>query len=559
MPVNASGITTGLLGYSLKKELLGEALFYRETETFNFEVYSIYVTGNPTQIQQTIINEFTGKYSGDINVKVFEVPGDYTFPNDAVRASKFNVQLERRNNLNNLNSSNVGLTGVYYKGVDANFFASYASLLTDFREDFGFESSENGNQTFNHNLSFGILSGNSKNVAVQIASGIFSNDKDTTFGIGVLIGSASLGDTGTFQDYFSETYDTIRNVYSFNKKREILALSGIGYVYNMVHSLDLKDDGIFDVTERGNVKGYLTFGQAQQGLGILTGNSYTRCNNFFNNYRGIAGSISSSALVNLPTKRTQQLNKPALSADYEVSFTNNPNFQSNGVTKEETIELDADEKNLVEMKHRFSFNYGKRAPLVGGVFGLMDAAFHASPAYVSGYYAASNFYNASLPIKQIKYDLTWPSNKTRATVNLDYSNNPKNFVTLNGLPLYSLDYKVQDTKPVDIITEYKVVNRSNHLSVLNYAYQTEKGQISVNIDAGLGRNANEFTSGFRTGISNYLVEMYRLGIGLFMQQFINVVPISFTYQLSDVKYALNSDGILNLTLSFTYTIKKYQI
>src|SRR5581483_9012766 len=154
-----------------------------------------------------------------------------------------------------------------------------------------------------------------------------------------------------------------------------------GYVYNLNHALDLGDDGNFNITERGNIKGYLTFGQAQQGLSILTGGSYGRCNAFFSTYHSMVNDPTTYPLVSLPTKISQNFNKPALAADYEVAYTNNPNFQSNGITEEETIELSADEKNLVDIKHRFNLSYGKRAPLVGGIFSIMNADYASSPAY----------------------------------------------------------------------------------------------------------------------------------------------------------------------------------
>lgn len=563
MPVLRSGITTGLLGYTLRKEFLGDILFYRETEVFNFEIYSINVSGStftPNVLHQNIISEFANKYSGDINAKVFQVPGDYTFPNDSIRASKFNVQIEIKRNPSGLADNQTELSSNYYRGLDSNFFANHGNVLSDFREDFGFEQGENGNQTFSHNVSFAISSGtsNSRNKAVEIASGLFGNDKDTTFGISTMVGNVVIGNTGIYQNYFTETYDLIRNTFNFNKRREILAISGLSYTYNLIHGLDLRDDGVFDISEKANVKGFLSFGQAKQGADDLLTGAYNRCNAFYNTYKDFAGGTGiSDPLITAATRTAKSYNRPALAAEYEVNYTNNPSLGNNGVNTEEIIELEADEKNLVEIKHRYNFLVNKRNPPSGSMIGLLNNAYSVSPGIASGYYLASNFYNSSFAIHQTKYDLTWPSNKSRCTANFQYSNNPRNFVTLNGLSFYSFDYKVQNVKPVDIVTEYKVVNRANNLSVLNYAYQTEKGQLSVTIDAGLGKDPNEFVSGFRSNISNYLVELYKFGIGLFMKQFVNTIPISFTYQLSDIRYSVNSDGMVQMNLVFVYTLKKY--
>ena len=122
-----------------------------------------------------------------------------------------------------------------------------------------------------------------------------------------------------------------------------------------------------------------------------------------------------------------------------------------------------------------------------------------------------------------------------------------------------IDIKIANTKPVDIINEYKVINRPTKISVLNYAYQTEKGQITVTVEGNIGRNPNEFYSGFRTGYSSQLLALYKYGIGVFMNTFVNVTPLAFTYFLADVRYSLNQDGVLGVTLVFSYTLKKYAI
>jgi hypothetical protein len=564
MPFNKSGITTGLLGYTLKKELLGDALYYRETEVFNYEIYSANVSGIsgsnflPSVIHRNIYNEFTGKYSGDINVKVFQVPGDYYFPADSLRAAKFNVQVEVRRLPSGVTGQSE-LTSGYYRGLDSSFFANYATVLNDFKEDFGFEMAENGSQIFNHNISFALLTGD-RNLASTIAGTLFANDKDTTFGVSAMIGGVTIGDTGQFLNYFTESYDTIRNVFSFNKKREILPLSGATYVYNLVHTLEFKDDGFCDVTERGNVKGARTFPQAQAGAETLIAAAYTRANTFYSNYRNFAAGTSiTDALVTAPTRTIRNFNRPSIEADYEINFTNNPNFGANSVLTDETIELDADEKNLVDIKHSFNFTINKRNPPAGGISSLIDTAYANSYTRVNSYYTASNFFNAGLPIDRIRYVMNWPSNRSKGGIDLDYSNNPKYFVTINGIMFYSLETKVQDTRPADMLTEYKVVNRPNQTSILNYAYQTDKGQLQVSIVANLGRNPNEFVGGFRSNIGTTFQTLYRYGVQIFMNQFQNVIPASFTYQLSDIKYSVNSDGVLQLNLSFTYTLKKYTL
>ncbi len=157
MPFNRTGITTGLMGYSLKKEFFSDSIPFREVETFSFEIYSSDTLNlSPQYIQSGIYNEFISKYSGDINCKVFDVPAEYQFPNDSIRTAKFNVQVEVRRVPNGL-SGYSELTGNYYQGLGTGFFLNYSSALVNFKEDFGFQQGENGHQTLEHSVSFGFL------------------------------------------------------------------------------------------------------------------------------------------------------------------------------------------------------------------------------------------------------------------------------------------------------------------------------------------------------------------------------------------------------------------
>ena len=78
------------------------------------------------------------------------------------------------------------------------------------------------------------------------------------------------------------------------------------------------------------------------------------------------------------------------------------------------------------------------------------------------------------------------------------------------------------------------------------------------MNAGIGRNPDEFVLGFRGDIGNYLTSLYQYACTVFFNEFKNVIPVAFTYFLDDVKYTYSFEsGILQLFVSFTYTIKRY--
>jgi hypothetical protein len=556
MPILRQGINTGLLGYSLRKEFLGESLYLREIQTFSYEIFALdMASGKSENIERNIYNEFRNKYSGDIFVKSFEIPSEYNFPNDHIHVGKFRVAVEVRNSGSSLNTD---LTGSYYSGLNSTFWSSYGRVLDDFKEEFTFETQDNGNEVFGHDINFSLLTGN-RATAVSIASGIFAQDRNTNFGIATMVGiGAQIADTNNYQDFYTEVYDEIRQAYRFNKRREIFPFSGTLGGYALSHVMDFKEDGTFDVLERGNVQGKLTFSQAQQTTETLITGAYNRCNSFYTTYNSLATS-SPYALITLPVKLTKNYNRQSFSSDYEVLYTTNPTFNANGVSIDELFDFEANEINIATFKHNLNFSANRRVATTDFAT-LINNAVGYSPTRANNYYATLGaLYSPTKPLKQIRQDMSWPNRTNKASASFEYSNHPRYFTTINGVTFYFVDYKVQNVKPVDIINEYKIINRPSKSSVINYAYQTEKGQIVVTLDGSLGRNANEFMTGFRSGYSASLLALYKFGIQVFMEQFFNTIPTSFTYFLADLKYSLNQDGILNVMLTFSYTLKKYTI
>ena len=560
------------MGFSLKKEMMADALFVREIATFRYEILSLDFQGmNRQAITTNIQNEFRTKYSGDINVKVFEVPTDYSFPNDTIRVGKYNVEVQVRS-VPPVSTWQPELDGTnnYYKGLGATFFVNSGKNLLDFKEGYNFEINENGNQVFSHDISFGILTGN-KAEAIGIASGIFSQDKSTSFGITSMVNTVSqLADPTVYQNFYTETYNTLRNQYSFSRKREVLPSGATAYVYNLVHVLDTKDDGIMDVTEKGSVRGKLSFNAAQVGMETLIGSSFVRCNAMYSTYTPLANAgfnmPALTSLVAIPFRTTRMLTPRALAADYEVGYTNNQQFRTDGTVTNELFELQDDVLGIINLKHTLDFTYNKRIAPATTFATLIDTATTNSPAAASGYFQTMvrgvNGYNASAPdIHHIKKEIAWPNRKNKgAKVMMEYSNHPKYFVDINGMSFRVLEAKVDIVIPPDMVTEYKIINRPSKFSLMNYAYQTDRGQVTVTVDAAIGRNPDEFITTFRSDLGSIVANLYQYASTLFFNGFKGAIPLAFTYYLQDMKFAYNSDqGGLQVTAVFGYTMKKHTL
>lgn len=560
-----SGIVTGLMAYRLSKEFFGEsALFYRETETIDYELYGItdYSSGSFTRIQNDLLKPFAAANSGNVTVKVLNFPAEYTFPNDHLRAAKFNFQVEIRRTPSNLSGFQPEITGNYYKGLDQSFFSNYGNSFDSFSENFDFSNEENGNKSFNHSFSFVLRSGG-KPKAAEIAQSLFSNDKDTTFGISTFSNGMVQADTGAYQNYFNESYDLLKNSFSFSKKREFLPFGETPYYYNLVHSLSVREDGIIEVEEKGDINGRFTFSQADQGYSILNAGAYSRCSSFYNTYKNIgAGTSVSTSLLNLPLISSRTLEKPNLRVAYSIKYNDDPSIDvANQVSLEKILDVDYSDGKFVNINQTYNFT-----SLVSPIYENLDAdidgilvvSISESEAEVQSYYENGPFYNPNWPSQNIiKFAGYLPNRRKSFGFTNNYTNNPIYNFTLDGYNYRIFDYRLSDTKPPDVVTEYKIINRTSKMSLINYAYQTERGTKSVSITAKLNRPSSNVFSSPVSDISGRLLSIYRWGIGKLMSAFFGLNTLALTYHLSDIQYSFDSENNISMNISVTYTIKKY--
>ena len=580
-----SGIITGEMAFNQKKSFLGDSLMLCEIQNFDFSLYSVDFLIDANTIQQQVKNQFSQIYSGDVNVTVFKTENTYGFPSDSLKASKFQVGVEIRLPVANLGGMFPELSGSYYAGLDSGFFTSFGATVTDFKEDFGFATNQNGNRDFSHSLSFGIRTGISgtntqsgrKTLAGQIASGIFAQDKNTTFGIYAMSGQVSgVGDSGLYRSYFSETYDLLKNTYSFSRKREQLPFDASGAVINLSNSINMGTDGVIQVSEKASTQGKINFPSANSVLESFLTGSYSRCSGVYSKFYNTGIIVQDSQyspiyasgllpLINTPIKTVKTYDVNSLSANYDVTYTNNPNFSGDGTMTSQTFDIKINEYNVVEISHNFDYEVNKIINNSGYFATLMNNTTGTSPSAVMTYYK-TNFSNvfATFPaMNMINNTFTWPNIKTKGSAKFEYSNSPKYFVTVNGLLFNMLDYSVKNERPSDIVNEYKIVNRPTKSSLMSYAYQSEKGTITIDMKTLIGKQSTQFspdgvgnfTTINGTTLGQYVQALYLFGGQVFMKQF-GFPTVAWNWFLSDSNYSFDSHGALNLSLGYTYTLKR---
>lgn len=584
-----SGLITGTLGYELKREFLANSLAVCDVQTYNYEIYSVDLGVNPLNIQNAIQSQFSQVYSGDVHVKVFSSQNTFSFPSDSLNASRYNVVVEIKQPPVSLSGNFPELSTPYYNGLDLNFWFTYGQYLLGFKEDFNFATNANGNREFSHNVAFGLQTGwmgdNSttgrKAFAQTIVSYIFSGDTGTTFGLDTMLGQISgVANTGTFRNYYTESYDLFKNTYSFGRKREELPFDGTGVVVNLSNSITMNGEGIIEVSEKANTFGTISFPTARTNLDNYLASSYTRCLNVYNSFYNtgiimqdsqyLFDGITSSnlPLINTPVKILRSYDSQNLSANYDVSYTNNPTFSGDGTITSQNFEINIGEYNRVEAVHSFDYTVNRIINNAAYISTLISNTTGSSPAQMNAVYLTdASGISAIYPnLNLIKTEVSWPNIKTKASAKMHYSNSPIYFVTVNGVTFNMLDITVENKIPSDIVNEFKVVNRPTKKSILSYAYQTDKGEISVTAKAAVGRHTNAFfpdgvgdfiylDGGETMTLSTYLQALYKTTGQIFLQTF-GIPTVAFNWFISDSKYSIDSDGVLNVTVNYTYTIKK---
>lgn len=584
MPQLFQGLVTGSLSYELRKEFLANSFEFRKVETFNYEIYSVdFLTLDPKIIQNKIKDEFNSVYKGDIKVKVFSTQNTFQFTSDSIRAARFNVSVEIFNKIDNDSPS-----------LDKQLLIKlrdYSTNILNFKEEINFSKNQNGSREFNHSVSFGIRDNENnlgeagrKTLAQTIAEQILGTDKINDYNLGEVIPEIVLeqiSDDNNYKNYFSETYDLIKNTYSFSKKREILPFGSTtdSSTFNVSHSLTMNDNGIIEVNEKTNFLAKKDFDQAVSELENFYSNSYSRCLEIFNIFHNSNILLEErlntvdTNLINIPIKLVKNYNKQSLSFEYSVNYSTNPQTKTfNGLEYivSETIDFVVDAYNKIEANHSFdyTFNKTKDSNYQNYIQNILIPTKIQSQQDMETYY--QNMFPASKLVypnlKLTKSSASLPNIKTKSTLRYTYSNNPTYFVEVNGIVFKIYEVTVDIKKPTDIVNEYKIINRTsrNNKAVLSYAYQSEKGEIQIKINATVGKNSKNF---FGNGnfekigdqdnlaLKDCLISIYKDAGQKFLSNF-NAASVCFNWFISDSNFSFDSDnGTINAVITYLYTSK----
>jgi len=577
MPINLNqGIYTGLLGYSLKKEYLGNALQHREIETLTLEIYGT-DTLNKADLSsylKTTIASAVNAFSGDVNIISLSAPVSQELKEDNIRFCKYITTAEIRRTGNFTDSHNREVNNNMYSGIPS--IVGYFKYMEEFGESFSFTTKEDGSKDYSHSINLTLRSGDSnkttKTLAQEISSGLFERDKLISgfsfYGFtGALL---DYGDSSISKNYFTETYDLLKNTFSFEKKKE-LAPNNLGaYTHNITRSLDMGEDGIVNVGENLHIVGRMSFSQAEAGFEELYSKSYDRCNASLQNWTKQFGSNTIDPLMAQPIDVSKTLNKPALTIDSVIKFSNDKSWLSK-YRKEVTTTLDRNEASYIDITD--SIRYVVPQPKQSNFLNLIIENGQTIPQIVTGEKIASNtrcqnmyvncgYYNPSFQssVVCLSSDYEFPTRGKNFGANFKYTTNPIYKTELDGVGGFKIiDVKVSDTKPTDILNEIKIINRPTNKSVIDYGYQSTEGKINVSLDVTLERPSDNNLLNPYTPPILKLAKLKKLAKGIALDRLMNLNSLKATWFLSNFEYSMTSKNTISMSVEITYTNKKTPI
>lgn len=357
----------------------------------------------------------------------------------------------------------------YYSGID---YTNY-DLIDTFSENFSYNLNEDGTQTYTHNLSIRLNSGENVNPiqdAKNIASNLLANANLTGFIADWESGKAK-------RKFYTETYNEINSTVSIDETVNILPNDSGIYSHNFTHSLSTDENGITTATEAGQIQGGIEFIE----LAALSGwyeqepLIYSRVNDTYTQY--VVGTLNARPIT---AGKTQNEREGLI--DYTYTFSDNPNFQ-NLYSHIYNISLSKDIQNVsIVTEQGMVEGFGRILDnkYTNAISGYENDVKPSILPRISGYYIENTDPNYNLYLTS--------QNEERDQINgiisygFDYTDN-STYVNESGIKVSTID--VQTAYPVHLIGKFNVPNVKELVQESN---QSTVGTRNVNINLLGARN-----------------------------------------------------------------------
>jgi len=485
-----------LLGYQVNRNYLGEGLFVLNT-TKNISIEGIFdnrKSNTDSEGVKETYQDITGLLTGIINAYDSVIVNGYnlgtgkvlsvSFPEEnPIRIGKYRYEIEI---IENSDFTNMPSDGIY----GTNLY-SLSDKLTELNESFNFNNEENGDFSYNHDISIQYYDDGSDLIQKsKNAANIIFNDALNIGLIGQFSGYYNV--LKNKKNYFSESYDLVNKRCNFTKNILINKNYNTNYTTSLSHSLNLEANGKITVQEEGVIKALDNTLQytAENYFQAELNASYSRCQSIFDTYSEKYNLGIKDSLYNQPFSLGKTFNVIDNSLQYQVSYVNDPSFEGN-IINNYTINVDRDIEDII--------NYTEQGTLtqvgqIGAItnLSLIKTKYQAAKTRASAEYPA-------LKLKNTSFNAGSLSNNSSIVFNNQFSysieRTSDNSIIENDVNYKSLSIKINDQAPYNLYKEYIIANREPKNVLFVSGNQVEMGARTVSVEGTLVRpNSNPWST-----------------------------------------------------------------
>lgn len=334
--INLNDVT--LVSHSRQNNFWGETFRFSIHDNYKIQT-NLYSLNNQSGVSG-ILNQLSGFKANDFDYQPVILNNSFvgfgkieniTFAESVdvrLRPATIDLIVYNSGNLNLINNLDP-----VYSGINFNNSQYPVYLIENFSEDFNSEVSEDGTYSEQQKIQMKFVSGAAIGTAqnpLAMAENFSYNLLNDGGGIGFINNFYSGWRLKPGRRFYTEIINAVDNSYSVTQSFKTLRDISGTYSINYTNSLQINENGISTVTERGKVQGLFPDSFGNYYPAAISGEQYevqnfsfSRCNDVFNNYSNSSYPLSSRRIT-----YGQILNQFIDSVQYEVSFSNDPKINN---------------------------------------------------------------------------------------------------------------------------------------------------------------------------------------------------------------------------------------
>lgn len=440
-----------LLSLDQESQYLGKAFLYRNVRKFSIDGF-FYVNNNTEgvgPIWQEIDNFLQGKHDFQeirVNGKSFGI-GKFISVNfqesNDVRLKRYTAELESyvEGDLSNMGND-------FYQGI----VTTNWHLIPSISESFRCEKNDDGEKNYSHSVEVRFENQGDVNDAIDLAKQVAKNLIEALHvdGEGLYF---EYEDTLSRKRYYEESINLIDGTYSVDESiRYSKAVNE--YSLDLEHSIEISEDGITNVSEKGSIKSLALEDRYSKLLTALKQeviNSKDRCHGVFDTHS--VESVDKYELSQNFISLSKQINKFDATASYSVSYSNDPKINET-YSLEFTQEIDKSDGyyKVSENGRVAGFGLDFDDKWANALAGWNNRKVLIESELIARYNDQGNSF---LPLKPISKSNSYSRFGGTVEYSRAYTNDPSYVLEEN---IRRMEINIEDELPVEAYNAFEILN-----------------------------------------------------------------------------------------------------